>query len=430
MITLGPVRSAIRRASDAASWQQWLLILIALVAAMGMRYALLSNYTLDFTGFGHPWIQTIRHGGFKSLGGSFSNYNPPYLYLLYIGTLLPGLGDLAIIKIIAYLFDLALAAGVATLVFLLHRRVLLAALVGTATLFIPEVLLNSSLWGQADSTYTAFLVWAMVFMVRRKDVASWILFALALSFKLQAGFFLPAMAVAFIVQRHRWRAVLFAGVTLGLTYVPSLLAGRSIASLARIYLTQASHGNTNLTWGAANLYEWISERLYTTVSRGGLFFAIGVVALLSASYLSVGRRLRRPEPWLLQVAAAMGVVVPFIMPGMHERYFYAGAVFAIACIFVDLSYIIPALILQFTAICAYAPFLLRVTIVPLPILAAIQLVPVAWILGASIFRARLTPAPLLSHPERLALSRHARTDGNPHSRTIRAGAEDAIEQPM
>lgn len=251
------------------------------------------------------------------------------------------------------------------------------------------------MWGQVDATYTALLVWSVYFVLARRDIPAWVLFALALSFKLQAIFLLPWLALAFVLQKQRWRAVATGASVFLLTYVPALLAGRSPGSLAGIYVAQAQ-GYKHLTDRAANLYQWIPDSLYDPVAAAGVILAVGIVALLCVLYLHRARYVDRPEVWLVQIAAAFAVLVPFVLPAIHERYFYAGGVLAIVCLLIDRRYLIPALALQVTAVLSYAPFLFRTTIVPLPYVAVLQLAAVVAVVVLSLSHPRQDAQPLLA----------------------------------
>ncbi len=367
---------------DAAPWQQWVLITISFVCALGLRYALAPTVSGDVKHAVGPWLDIIRSDGFSALGGSFANYNPPYLYLLYLGSLTP-LNNVEIIKSIAVVFDLVLAAGVAAIALRLSGRAALAAIAGIGVLLLPEVFLNSAMWGQADGIFTALLVWSAWGVLSKRFTPAWVLFALAFSVKLQAMFLFPWIALAFLVQRHRWRSVLIGVGALLVTYVPALIAGRSVASLAGVYLDQVGE-KKQLASGVANMYEWIPNGFYSTVFPAGLFFAFAVVALLMALYL---RQLPSPEhsgPWLLRVAAALGVLVPFVLPAMHDRYFYAGGVLTAICVLIDRRYLAPAVVLQFTAVMAYAPFLWGATVIPYWATAIPQLAAVLWVVWLSL----------------------------------------------
>ena len=388
------IRDAFRRARAEASWQQWALLAVGLACAIAVRFSLGPLSTGDYTHFMKGWIEVLREQGFAAFGTSFANYNPPLLYLLYLFGLLP-IDGLAVVKVIAALFDFALAAGVAAIAYRLRGSMIVAAFAGVGALFIPEVLINSGMWGQVDATYTAFLVWSVYFVLARRDIPAWVLFALALSFKLQAIFLLPWLAVAFVLQKQRWRAVAIGVAVFLLTYVPALLAGRSPGSLAGIYVEQAQ-GYKHLTDRAANLYQWIPDSLYKPVAAAGVILAVGIIAMLCALYLHRARGVDRPEVWLVQIAAAFAVLVPFVLPAIHERYFYAGGVLAIVCLLIDRRYLIPAIALQLTAVLSYAPFLFRTTIVPLPYVAVLQLAAVVAVVVLSLSHPRQDAQPLFA----------------------------------
>ena len=385
------VVSLVGRLRETGEWQQWALLVIAFVAALGIRWSLRAGSTADFDVYMDPWIDFLREGGFAALGQEFANYNVPYLYLLYLGSLLP-IEPLSVVKLIALFFDLVMAAGVAAIAHRLRGSVVIAGVAGLAVLFAPEVFLNSALWGQTDSIWTSMLVWSAYFMVRRSDTLTWVFFALAFAVKLQAGFFVPWLLLAFIVQRHRWRVLGFAAATFSLTYVPALLAGRSLTSLLGVYAGQA--GGNVLAVSVPNLYSWVPNEFFRIVNGAGIFLALGIVALLCLLYLRRAPFVASIEPWLLQVGAAVGVLVPFILPQMHDRYFYAGAVFTMVCVLVNRAYLVPAVVLQITAMLSYSGMLfLSAPAVPLNLVALAQLAVAAGLVWASLAKPQLAPRP-------------------------------------
>ena len=354
-------------------------------AALALRVFLAPYEDPNYTYFIGPWFEHLDQKGFAGLGDNFANYNVPYLYVLYLGTLLPA-DPLLIVKVIATLFDLSLAAGIAAIVWRLRRNAFHAASAGAVALILPEVFLNSALQGQADSTYTSFLVWSAYFVVRRRDVPAWVMFGLAFSFKLQAMFMLPWILVALVVQRHRIRAVLIGMAVFFMAWIPAMIAGRDLKSLARIYRTQAD--GKHLTREAANLWQWIPDRLYDYARPAGLAFALAVVALLALLYLRRAPSVKPPELWLLQVGAGMATAVPFVLPQMHDRFFFAASVFTLICAtLLPRSYVGPLIALQFTALIANSVGLVRVDpVIPLTWVAGIQLVTVTLIVGISLLR--------------------------------------------
>ena len=383
-----------RAALDAvrAQWQEVALLVIAAAAAVMLRWFLRVAFTSDYTEYMRGWIVTLREGGYFALGSEFSNYNLPYLYLLLIGAQLP-LEGLTIVKLISAVFDVVLAAGVAAIVYQLSRRWILAATIGIGVLFVPEVFLNSAVWGQTDSIYTAFLVWSAYFVVTRRDVLAWVMFAIAFEFKLQAIFLLPWIALAFVIQKHRFRTLLYAVGVIIVLSIPGIIAGRPPLSILEIYAGQTGTGI--LAQHVANPYAWINQDTAAFVNPAGVALAVGIVALLCVAYL------RRPptDIGLLQVAATFAAVIPFALPQMHDRYFYPAGIFAILCILIDRRYVLPAALFQFTAVTAYALAVFRQEpVLSYPLLAVVQLVPVAMTVYLSFARPATTQADRQEEP--------------------------------
>ena len=69
-------------------------------------------------------------------------------------------------------------------------------------------MLNSAAWGQCDSIYAAFCLGSLYFLLRGRTWWACVFFGLALSFKLQAIFFLPALLIVLVVNRQRLLALL------------------------------------------------------------------------------------------------------------------------------------------------------------------------------------------------------------------------------
>lgn len=114
----------------------------------------------------------------------------------------------------------------------------------TVVLFAPTVLVNSSWWGQRDSIYAAFCLGSLYFLLRNKPWWAAIFFGLAMSFKLQAIFFLPVLIIVLVVNRQRALSLLAVPATFALMLLPAALAGRDWGSLLMIYPNQVSTGGT------------------------------------------------------------------------------------------------------------------------------------------------------------------------------------------
>ena len=371
-----PARRAAVRARSAVrsgAWMEIALLGIVFIAIIGVRTSLAPWQSGDYTTFLAKWSSYLQVHGFQGLGDKFADYNMPYLYLLYVGTLLP-VDSLSWVKLVAGVSDLALAGGCAAILMQLRLPRHLVVLGAAAVLLLPEVLLNSAAWGQADSTYSALVVWALWAALRNRAATTWVLFALAFTFKLQAAFLLPLFVVAHVANRWRLRSAGLAIVTVLLTEVPAVIAGRSPGSLAEVYIDQ-TNGYKALTLNAPSLYALLpnAEWLYDLGRGAGLFFAVACVGLVAYVVLRRARVGAVAPRTLLLFAVVLGLLAPYTLPQMHERYFYVGNTLLFVLALMDRKLLPLAFVSQGIAVLAYSPFLLGAEpVLPMPILALFE----------------------------------------------------------
>ena len=100
-----------------------------------------------------PWYEHIVEAGpIGAFRAPFGNYSPPYLYLLAASTLVPTNDPVIIIKLLSLLGGMWLAvAGYRLMVACSKPRPEIAALL----LFLPTVMLNTSILSQTDTFWVA-----------------------------------------------------------------------------------------------------------------------------------------------------------------------------------------------------------------------------------------------------------------------------------
>jgi Gpi18-like mannosyltransferase len=322
--------------------------------AVLLRFSLWNFENYDTRDFLVPWYNAIvENGRWRSFRLGFSNYTPPYLYLLTLATYLP-VNPLHAVKLVSFVFDLPLAYYAARLVALKYeaRTVRFAAFF--AVLFAPTVFCNSALWGQCDAMYTTFLLGSLYYLLRENLWRALLLLGLALSFKLQAVFLLPLYAFLYLRGRFPLRYwLLLPGVYLA-TILPAGLLGRPWRELLTIYAGQAKT-YPSLTQSAANFYQWIPQEIVPAWNRGGVIFTAGLLFVLC--YLFVRSRAALTNELLLRLAMAVLLLVPFTLPRMHERYFFAADVLAVVYAFYFPRRWYLPLLVGFSSLLSYAPFL-------------------------------------------------------------------------
>ncbi|MGP3961853.1 glycosyltransferase 87 family protein [Nonomuraea sp. 3N208] len=332
------------------------LVAAAAVIAVMVRVAMFDHESFDYKFFVKSWYDFIStHGGFGALKHRFADYNVPYLYLIALLTYLP-IPPLAGIKIISVAFDLVLAYFTYRIVALRHIGRWLPPLAALIVLFLPTVATNSGMWGQADSIYAAFGLGGVYFLLRRRPWPAGLFFGLSLAFKLQAIFLFPLLLVLVLKKWMPWRALLAVPGVVLLLDVPALLAGAPLGQLLSVYAQQASSYSA-LSLNAPSIYQFLPAGADAALIRpiGVAVTGLVIVGLCLGVLLS---RVQLTTAKIVLMGATSAVLMPFLLPTMHERYFYLAEVLAVIAAFSlpRRLWYVPVLV-QVASFCAYLPVL-------------------------------------------------------------------------
>ena len=297
----------------------WPIAAAAMLIGIGLRLSFLDYETTDVPVYLGPWYEFARRHGLGALGTGWTNYTPLYGYLLIAASWFDAAATpLTLIKFISYPFELGSALIAGALVRSFDPRPERAALAFAATWLAPSVLHNGALWGQCDSIWTFFLLLSLLLLARDRPGFAALAFGAAISVKLQAVFLGPLLLALAIRRELPWPWLAAAPLVYVVIALPELAAGRPLADVLTIYLDQAG-AYRDLSKGAANLYLLIPNGLY------GPGVVVGLVATTAAGLAFatwVGRAQRLPVEHLLLAAALSLALVPFLLPKMHDRYFY------------------------------------------------------------------------------------------------------------
>lgn len=354
--------SRLSQYEDLAWWSAGLALAVAL------RLCLFEFQSGDYVSHLGLWYDYIQeHGGFSALKDNFSNYTPPYLYLMWLATKLP-MQKLYAIKLIAIPFDFLLAFIVLLIVRLKYQNKTIHLLAFLAVLFAPTVIFNSALWAQSDAMYTSFLLASVYYLIKKKPVAAFIFFSVALSFKTQAIFMSPLFLALFLKNRvPAWVALLFPLIYF-LFVIPAWMAGRPLSDLMTMHWQQAETFR-QLTMNATNLYQWLPDD-YELFGRFGIVLALSGVfvfcLLVRKSEVEIDGEL------MVKLALMSVLLVPFFLPRMHERYFFPADVLAIVYAFYSPRRFFVPLIIGLVSLLSYFPFLFGKTVIGLSYLAMLM----------------------------------------------------------
>lgn len=331
-------------------------VLLAAIAVLG-RWWQWDFVSRDIAHFLNPWTNYLGRHGFPGLATVEANYNPPYLYLLLIGkTLAPGASAITITKVISTLFDVALAAAAVAAV--ARGKGPERWLVFLGLLALPTVWINSAFWGQCDAIYTFWILVGILLLERQRTLAASIAFTTALAFKLQLVFAGPALLAALWVGRHRLAAVAVAVLTYLAWMWPSVIAGRSWSGALSIYLQQAT-SESDLSFGAPNLWTLVKYVLpQPQLQRIALAAGMAVAVAFALFWVAFSiRRLRQSPQHLMALACTSAFVVPFLLPKMHDRYFFVADILALVLAMRDRRWLHIAWLVQIGSLTAYLCYL-------------------------------------------------------------------------
>ena len=312
-----------------------LFIFASLAALICIRVTLLSFASRDYNVFLSVWLEKMReYEGFEALRVKIGDYNMPYLYFLFILSKLK-LNDLVVIKWFSCIFDFILAFFIMKCVEKKSQNKLYRYGAFIVALATPTLLMNSAYWGQCDSILAAFCIASFYFILKGNGKWATVMFALAFSFKLQAIFILPAFIVAVIIKRIKLKELLLFPLIFIATLLPAIIVGRPIKDTIGIYFLQTSQ-YPELTLNAPSIFQLASKNAdFETFNFLGIMLAgLGALTLIYVCFYFkdiIGRK------QLVTIFYLSALLLPFLLPRMHERYFFIGDMMGIIFLFYNPS---------------------------------------------------------------------------------------------
>ena len=337
---------------------QWSSAAALLLTAFVPRLLALNYQTLDYQDFLAPWVEFYRqNGGFRALYRPVGNYNVPYLYFLALFSY-SKIRDLYLIKLLSIFFDVLLAWGGMRLVSRLTESPLRRIGCFFTLLLLPTVYLNGAVWGQCDSIYVALAVLALAKALEDRPIRAMILLALSFGFKLQAVFVMPIFAVLLFTGKIRWKHLPVFPLVYVLLILPAVIAGRPFLGTLLIYFRESGTVGTALNYNSSSVYALFRQFSDPeAAARLGILAAFAFLLLLLALCFVFRRRMN--DRLILVAALLMAVGIPFFLPHMHDRYFFAADALSLILAF-GLPLLSPvAALAQFASLLGYYAYLVK-----------------------------------------------------------------------
>ncbi|MBD2202938.1 hypothetical protein H6G33_03345 [Calothrix sp. FACHB-1219] len=341
-------------------------LIAGVIFAIFIRWICVPNKSVDYKYFLDPWYDFITsNGGFSALKHGFADYTPPYLYwILIAATLLFGLPKILAIKLFAMSVDFLCAFFTYKIIKLKYPTGNMPILAFLAIILSPTVIYNSALWGQCDVIYTTGLIACIYFLSIYKQIPALVSFGVAISFKFQAMFLSPLLLIMVVKKRISWYLLPIIPLVYVIFMLPAWFAGRPITELLLVYFNQANKYK-ELAKNSPNLYQWIPNNFYNIVVPIGL--SLTVAAMLFLAYRVYKSRLEITQDRLIHLATISVLFMPYILPKMHERYFYPADILSIIFAFYFPQYRWVAISVQMASFFSYLGTHIYIQIFSIPL---------------------------------------------------------------
>lgn len=334
----------------------FIITVLALAAAFSVRAYFFDFMSGDYNSFLVDWVDYYRqNGGFAAMDVNISNYNLPYLYFLALFSY-SGINDLYLIKLLSVAFDVVLAFAMMKLAGVFTRspnRRLAAYLV---TLLLPTVILNSAKWGQCDSIYTAFAALSLWLVLTDRPKLSMVCIALSFAFKLQAVFIMPLYLVLLFAKKVKiWHYLIFP-LTYIVTIIPAAIAGLPLIDAFLLYFNQAEGGRSGLNFNSPSVFA-LFKNVSNPLEASNIAIAATFIFTFAIFLWTWKRRKNLTNEALIFIALLFVIGIPFLLPHMHDRYFYMADVLTLLPAVLYMGYIPLAVFASFASLlCYYAYF--------------------------------------------------------------------------
>lgn len=338
------------------------------------RVSLLYYVSDDYDAFLKEWVKNLGSMSVKeALCTSIGDYNLPYIYILLIFSRI-SLNSMILIKSLSCAFDVILAYYVMKIVMfgVEDRRLQMASFV--LTLATPTVMINSAQWAQCDAIFVTFCLISMLRALEGKGRQCAIFWTVAFCFKMQAVFILPALGIALFMGKVQWKHLLWIPIVYIISLVPALLAGRGLVSCLSIYSHQTQEyaflfHNAPTIW---RFFEGADFESFSVVS----VFSAGAAAILFVYFCATFRK-KMDDKDLVKLFFLSAMLIPYLLPRMHERYFYLADILALIYFMYDRRkwYIPVALIIS--SVISYMFYFTEIVIIDQKYIAIVFLVILA-----------------------------------------------------
>ena len=309
--------------------KQIIILIVCTIISLLIRFIFRNAQTGDYKMYIYPWIKEItRLGYFKSLKYNIGNYNVPYMIILTFIALIK-YKPLYLVKLVSIIFDYICAIFGFKIVKKITKDNTKSLLTYISIIFLPTVIVNSSLWGQCDSIYTAFTLISLYYLLEKKYLLSFITLGISFSFKLQFIFILPLYAILLFkdkkIKIYHFFLIPLMNIIL---CMPAILMGRNIKDVLMIYFDQANEYHW-LSMNFPNLYLYFDDMNINLNIIGKIGIILTFFIFLSMLLYVLIKKVKIDNKKILLIGLWSIVISTYFLPHMHERYMYVAEILSV-----------------------------------------------------------------------------------------------------
>lgn len=301
------------------------------------------------------WNKINEYGGFNSLKYTIGDYPDSYMFLLCIGTSITK-NSLIFIKVLSAIFDI--------LIFLFGYKIIKyfskedANKYSWILILLPGILVNSAILGQCDSIYTAFVLAFIYNILKNHNKLALSFLGIAISFKLQSLFIAPVILYLIATKKIKIYDLFFIILGFILPFIPTILIGKGLIENIKILMFQTSEYNYFVK-SCPNIYSLflLNYKQINIFLKYSLAIIVGIIAI----FISLHKyKDEYNDTTFIYKSFLISTIVVFLLPSMHDRYFYLANILGIIyyivtsrqylkgyCILSTLVYVLPVLSINF-----------------------------------------------------------------------------------
>lgn len=338
------------------------IIFFLVISILGgfIRYMGRDFSNSDMNGCLIPWFNRFKEaGGLSGLSIQIGNYNLLYQTIIaFISNI--DMNCIYLYKIVSIVFDYLLALSCAYIVCKLldrdWKKDSFFYLVYTIILMLPTVVLNSGYWGQCDSSYVFFVIWAVYLIYVERYKMGFFMLGIAFAFKLQSIFILPAILFFYIAKKTF--SILNFGVAIFSFWCSGLVAyfyGRGLLDCFSIYINQTDHFH-RMYMNVSSFWILFGNNYYDELHIFAIILTVVILGVGLCLILEKRKTMDMAENYLNTYCWCVWTAILFL-PAMHERYTYMLDIMLIMLCFVNVRYILCAFVEVLLSILTYSHYL-------------------------------------------------------------------------